>query len=198
MPRDEFVDNPFFAGINDIRGSWGWFLLLGILFMIFGAICIIGNVTATFATVLVLGWLLMVSGVLALIQAFRVHTWSGFFLYFLSALLRGFTGYLLIRYPTTGAATLTIILASFFIVGGLFRATGSAMLKFPQWGWATFSGVLSFVLGVMLLVQWPAASMWFIGLAIGVDMIFDGAALVAFSTAIHSLPKFTQYSPRHA
>jgi len=198
MPTDRFADNPFVAGINEIRSSWGWFLVLGIALMLFGAFCILANITATFATVFVFGWLLLVSGVFALIQAFRVYTWSGFFLFLLSALLRGFTGYVLVRYPVAGAATLTLILASFFIVGGLFRAIGSAMLKFPRWGWATFSGILSLVLGIMLLVQWPVSSIWFIGFAVGVDMIFDGGALVAFAAAIHTLPKFTQYTAKPA
>lgn len=198
MSRDEFGENPFFAGINEIRSSWGWLLAFGILLTLCGAICIVGNVTATFATVLVFGWFLLVGGVFALIQAFRVHTWSGFFLYFLSALFRGFTGYLLIRYPDSGAAALTMILASFFIVGGLFRAVGSAMLKFPRWGWATFSGLVSVALGIMLLVQWPASSVWFIGFAIGIDMVFEGASFTALAMAIHTLPKFGEFKPRHA
>jgi uncharacterized membrane protein HdeD (DUF308 family) len=198
MSIDPIEDNPFLAGINEIRSSWGWFLILGMLFMAFGAICIVGNITATFATVLVFGWLLLVGGIFALVQAFRVHTWSGFFLYFLSALLRGFTGYLLIRYPDVGAAGLTLILASFFIVGGLFRAAGAAMLKFPRWGWATFSGILSLGLGIMLLAQWPVSSIWFIGFAVGIDMIFDGSSLVAFALAIHTLPKLPEYKPRPA
>lgn len=198
MSTDQFADNPFVAGVNEIRNSWGWFLVLGIGLMLFGATCIVANITATFATVLVFGWLLLVGGVFALIQAFRVHSWSGFFLFLLSALLRGCTGYLLVRYPDVGAAGLTLILASFFIVGGLFRGIGAAMIRFPRWSWATFSGLLSFILGILLLAQWPISSIWFIGFAVGVDMFFDGASLIAFATAIHTLPKFTQYTPKHA
>jgi uncharacterized membrane protein HdeD (DUF308 family) len=117
--------NPVISGLNEIRRSWGWFLALGILFMLFGVACILGDITATLATVLFFGWLLLVSGVVALFYAFGTRTWSGFFFYLLSALLRGFTGYLLIRYPGAGAAGLTLVLASFFVVGGLFRARGS-------------------------------------------------------------------------
>jgi uncharacterized membrane protein HdeD (DUF308 family) len=189
----EITNNPLIAGINEIRRSWGWFLVLGILFMLFGVACILGDVTATFATVLFFGWLLLLSGIVALIHAFRTRTWSGFFLHLLSALLRGFTGYLLIRYPGAGAAGLTLILASFFIVGGLFRAIGSGMMQFPRWGWVLFSGITSLVLGILLLTQLPVASVWFIGFAIGVDLIVDGASLVAFATAIHSLPTLTAH-----
>jgi len=191
----DFANHPMIAGLNEIRRSWGWFLVLGILFMLCGAMCIVGDVTATFVTVLFFGWLLLFSGVVALIHAFGTRTWSGFFFYLLSALLRGFTGYLLIRYPGAGAAGLTLLLASFFVVGGLFRAIAAGMAQLPRWRWALFSGIVSVVLGIMLLVKMPISSIWFIGFAIGVDLILEGASLVGFATAIHSLPSLT---PREA
>lgn len=189
MSTKPFIDNPSSRGINEIRHSWGWFLAAGILLTLFGAFCIVANITATFATVLAFGWLLLVGGVVSLVQAFRVREWKGFFLFLLNALLRGFTGYLLIRYPAAGAVTLTLVLASFFIVGGLFRAISSAVLELPRWGWSLFSGLVSVALGIMLLVQMPVSSVWFIGFALGVDMIFDGSSLIALAAAIHSLPK---------
>jgi uncharacterized membrane protein HdeD (DUF308 family) len=189
MPVKQFGYNPLAAGIEEVRSSWGWFLALGIMFVVLGAVCVIGNVAATFATVLVVGWMLLFSGIFALVHAFRTHTWQGFLLSLLSALFRGFTGYLLIRYPLAGAASLTLILASFFIVGGLFRAIGAGMLKFPRWGWSVFSGVVSLALGVMLLAQMPVSSVWFIGFALGVDLIFDGTSLIGLATALRSLPE---------
>jgi len=180
--------NPLAAGIEAIRSSWGWFLTLGILFVVLGVICVIADVSATFATVLVFGWMLLFSGIFALVHAFRTFTWQGCLLSLLSALFRGFTGYLLIRYPLAGAASLTLILASLFIVGGLFRAIGAGMLKFPRWGWSLFSGILSVVLGIMLLAQMPVSIVWFIGFAIGIDLIFDGTSLIGFAAALHSLP----------
>jgi len=44
-------------------------------------------------------------------------------------------------------------------------------------------------LGIYLLATWTETSTFFIGLAIGIDLVFDGAALVGFAGAIHSLPK---------
>jgi uncharacterized membrane protein HdeD (DUF308 family) len=179
--------NPLAAGIEVIRSSWGWFLTLGILFILLGAVCVIGDVSATFATVLVFGWMLLFSGIFGLVHAFRTHSSPGFLLSLLSALFRGFTGYLLIRYPLAGAGSLTLILASFLIVSGLFRGLGAGMLKFPRWGWSVFSGIVSLGLGVMLLAQMPVSSVWFIGFAIGVDLIFDGTSLIGFATALRSL-----------
>ncbi|HUK01464.1 MAG TPA: HdeD family acid-resistance protein [Steroidobacteraceae bacterium] len=176
------------ADLEEIHSSWGWFVALGIALIVLGVAGIIYDVTATLATVLAFGWLLIVGAVVSLIQAFRVHNWSGFFLYLLSALLRGFTGYLLIRYPLTGEISLTLVLASFFIVGGAFRAIGAGALQFPQWGWAAVSGVVSVALGVMLLMQLPASSLWFIGFAIGIEFIFDGASFIALGTAVRQVP----------
>ena len=81
-----------------------------------------------------------------------------------------------------------MLLAALFMVGGIFRGAGASFLRFPRWGWTVFSGVVSFALGVYLLSTWPTASTYFIGVMIGVDLIFDGAALIGFATAIHSLP----------
>ena len=185
--------NPLIAGIEEIRSSWGWFLVLGMLLIVLGAACIVFDITATFATVYVFGWFLMIAGVVALVHAFRTRTWSGFFLYLPSALFRGFVGYVLIRYPMTGAATLTLVLASLLVVLGLFRAIGAEMAKFPRWGWAVFAGVISTILGIMLLAEMPISAVWFIGFALGVDFVADGIGVLAFAGAIHSLPKQTAY-----
>jgi uncharacterized membrane protein HdeD (DUF308 family) len=180
--------NPFTDDVEEIRSSWGWFLVLGILSVILGLGCMVFNVSATFATVLVFGWVLLVGAAVALVEAFRAGNWRGFFLYLLSAVFRGVTGYMLIRYPLMGAETLTLMLASFFIVGGIFRAVGSAVARFPRWGWAVVSGALSSVLGAVLLAQMPVSGLWFIGFAIGVDLISAGIAEIAFAMAVHSLP----------
>jgi len=180
--------NPLIEGIEEIRSSWGWFLVLGVLSIVLGLGCIVFNVSATFATVLVFGWILLIGAVVGLLEAFRARSWRGFLLYLLPAIFRGVTGYLLVRYPLMGVETLTLMLASFFIVGGVFRAVGSAVAKFPRWGWAVFSGMLTTVLGVMLLAQMPISGLWFIGFAIGVELISAGIAEIGFATAIHTLP----------
>jgi uncharacterized membrane protein HdeD (DUF308 family) len=185
----ELTYDPLAAGIEKTRESWGWFLVLGIALAVLGVCCAAFNVAATVATVLVFGWLLLISGVIQLVHAFRAGAWSGFPLYLLSALFRGFTGFVLIRFPVMGAEALTVVLASFFIVTGVFRALASAMLKFPRWGWAAFSGVITAVLGFILLAQMPISGVWFIGFAIGVDLICDGIATIGFAAAIHRVPK---------
>ena len=182
------ISDLFAAGLDQVRKSWGWFLVFGILLMILGVACVAKAQTATTFSILALGWVLAISGVLWLVNSFYAFSWHGFFLYLLNAIIRGVTGYLLIRHPDAGAQGVTMLLAALFIVGGLFRGVGASVIQFPRWGWTVFSGLVSVVLGIYLLVSWPAATTYFIGLAIGIDLIFDGSALVGFAGAIHSLP----------
>jgi uncharacterized membrane protein HdeD (DUF308 family) len=187
------ISRLFAAGIDEVRKSWGWFLVFGVLLTILGLVCIVKAQTATTFSILALGWVLAISGVIWLVNAFRALTGYGFFLYLLNALIRGVTGYLLIRHPDAGAAGITMVLAVLFIVGGLFRAAGASFIKFPRWVWTVVSGLVSVVLGVYLLTTWPAASTYFIGLAIGLDLALDGGSLIGFAAAIHSLPRAQPY-----
>jgi len=192
------ISSLFLAGIEEVRRSWGWFLVLGMLLIILGVVCLGTAQTATTLSILMLGWILAISGVVWLINAFQGRSWGGFFLYLLNAIIRGVTGYLLIRHPDAGAAGVTMVLAALFIVGGLFRAAGASVIQFPRWGWTVVAGVVSVLLGIILLTNWPAVSTYFIGMAIGIDLMLDGAALVGFAVAIRSLPKAQSYRPDRA
>ena len=178
----------FAAEIAGVRKSWGWFLLIGILLMVLGATCIVKAQTATTFSILVLGWILTISGVFWLFNSFLVVPSPVFFLFLLGALIRGGIGYLLIRHPNAGAEGVTMVLAVLFIVGGLFRTIGASVIKFPWWGWTVLAGLVSVGLGIFVIANWGVASTFFVGIVIGVDLIFDGAALSAFAGAIRRLP----------
>src|SRR5258708_6408751 len=165
------VSDFFVAGLEQLRKSWGWFLVFGILLVILGVLCIGKAQTATTFSILALGWVLAISGVLWLVNAVWALTWHGFFLYLLNALIRGVTGYLLIRHPDAGAAGVTMLLASLFIVGGLFRAAGASVIQFPRWAWTVFAGLVSVVLGVYLLATWPTARPYFFGFPLPVALL---------------------------
>jgi len=182
------ISDVFATGIAEIRKSWGWFVALGILLTALGVLCIVKAQTATAFSILALGWVLIVSAVFWFVNAFLTFNWSLFFLCLLNALIRGGVGYLLVRHPNAGAEGVTMVLAVLFIVGGLFRSIGASVIKFPWWGWTVLAGLVSVGLGIFVIVNWGATSTFFLGIVIGVDLIFDGAALSAFGGAIRSLP----------
>jgi uncharacterized membrane protein HdeD (DUF308 family) len=159
-------------------------MFAGILSMVLGTAAIIYDNTATVISVVVFGWMLMFAGFVQIGHAFQVRYWSGFFLYLLDGIIRATVGALLVLYPGSGAQALTLVLAFYFVAGGLFKTFGSMVLQFPGWGWSVASGLVSVTLGVMLATAWPSSSTWFIGLAVGIDLILYGWALVMFAVAI--------------
>jgi len=186
MSTDTMTAGTFTGGGSD--GSFrGWVIFAGILSLVLGIAAIVYNGTATIASVVVFGWLLMFGGFIEIAQAFQVRYWSGFFLYLLDGIVRAVVGALLVLYPQSGAEALTLVLSFYFIAGGLFKSVGSSLLRFPSWGWSVLSGVVSIVLGVMLAMQWPTSSTWFIGFAVGIDLILYGWALLMFGAAIKKL-----------
>jgi len=187
------ISEAFSAGMEEVRKSWGWFLTVGILLVILGCVCIATAKTATTVSILVFGWILVFGGILSFVNAFRAWTSSGVFLFLLSAIIRCVTGYLLLRHPDAGAEAVTMVLAVLFVVGGIFRMAAAGVIRFPRWGWTAFAGAVSVALGVVIMVNWTASSAFFIGLAIGVDLILDGSSLVGFAGALHSLFKEGSY-----
>ena len=176
-----------FAG-GDSKGSFrGWVIVAGISLLVLGFAAVIYDVTATIASVVLFGWLLMLAGIMQIVHAFQVRAWSGFFLYLLDGIIRATVGTLLVLYPGSGAQALTLVLSFYFIVGGLFKTIGSMVLQFPSWGWSAASGLVSVTLGVLLAMQWPASGMWFIGFAVGFDLILYGWALLMFAAAVKDL-----------
>jgi uncharacterized membrane protein HdeD (DUF308 family) len=182
------IADVFAAEIAEVRKSWGWFLALGIALMALGVLCIVKAQTATGFSILALGWVLMISAIFWFVNAFLTFNWSLFFLCLLNALIRGGVGYLLIRHPNAGAEGVTMVLAILFIVGGLFRTIAASVIKFPQWWLMVLAGLVSVGLGVFVIMHWSATSTFFVGIVIGVDLIFDGGALAALAGSIRSLP----------
>ena len=169
--------------IEDLQRLWKWFLALGIALVLLGMIALGASVVVTLASVLFFGILFIISGVFQAVQAFRTRHSKGFFLHLLAGVLDLVVGLLLVTHPAVGALTLTLLLAAFFLVGGLFRIVAALSMRFPSWGWALLGGVVSLFLGILLWMEWPESGLWFIGMCIGIDMIFHGWGWVMLALA---------------
>ena len=117
--------------------------------IVLGTIAMFITPAATLGTVLVLGWLLIVSGVADSISAFQGRGWGGFFLHLIGGVLGVLIGLLVITHPVAGAIAWTLLFASFFTVIGFIRLVAAINLKFPNWGWTVFDSVITIGLGII-------------------------------------------------
>jgi uncharacterized membrane protein HdeD (DUF308 family) len=186
--EEKFMTSNVFLLAEDIRHKWGWLLALGISMVFLGTIALFITPAATLGTVLVLGWLLVVSGIVEAIQAFRVRRWGGIFLHLIGGVLGILVGLLVVTHPVAGALAWTLLFASFFTVIGLFRLVTAIRLKFPNWGWAAFDGAITLLLGVLLWIDWPGSGVWFLGFAVGISLLLRGWSYVMFAIAVRTLP----------
>jgi uncharacterized membrane protein HdeD (DUF308 family) len=173
---------------QELRRHRGWFVALGVALVVLGVVALGAVGLVTLASVLLFGWLLLIGGIMQIVHAFRVRRWGGFPRHLLGGVLSLVVGLLIARNPVAGAASLTLLLAAFFMVGGIFRIGAALSFHFPGRGWAVLSGVVTLLLGIMIWSEWPASGVWVIGTFVGIDLIFDGWSLVMTGMAARQLP----------
>lgn len=178
------------TGLEELKHNWGWFLALGAFLIVLGLVAISFSVLTTLASVVLFGWLLVVSGVVQAIHVFwRERKWSGFFLDLFAGVLSFVVGFMLLANPLAGAKTLTLLIAMFLFIGGIERIVVSVMGHFHHRGWLLLNGVIDIVLGVMIWREWPYSGLWVIGLFVGIDMLLSGWSLLMQGIAARTLPE---------
>ena len=171
--------------IRPLRAKWGWIVAFGVISLIAGIIALGSVVMATESAVFIVGIMMLVVGVIEIFTAFSVRSWGRFLLWLVLGALYVFAGYICLQNPFQAAALLTLMLGIALIVGGLVRIFLATQMKHgTPWGWVVFSGILSVLLGLMIVSHWPASSFYTLGIFLGIDLIFIGAGWVSMGMAL--------------
>ena len=171
----------------EIIHNWGWFLAFGIGLALLGILAIVRAVAATVVSMLFFGWLLVIAAGIEIVQAIMVGKWAGLFQHWLGALLFGVIGILILWRPLVTAEILTLLMGAFFLVAGLFQLITPFVISLPDWGWHTLNGLITLLLGIFVLAQWPVSGLWVIGLFVGIELVFYGVAWIALALDLRSL-----------
>jgi len=172
---------------EEIIHNWGWFLAFGLGLVLLGILAIVRSVAATVVSMLFFGWLLLFAAGIEVVQAIMVGKWAGLFQHWLSAALFGVLGALIIGRPLVTAEILTLLIGAFFLVAGAFQLITPFVISLPEWGWHAHNGLITFVLGILILAQWPVSGLWVIGLFLGIELVFYGAAWVAVALRLRAV-----------
>jgi uncharacterized membrane protein HdeD (DUF308 family) len=160
-------------------------ILWGVLLIIFGMVAIGSPFIAALAVNALIAWLIILAGVVHLMLAVRTHGAGSMIWKLLVGLAYLFFGGYLILHPVLGVASLTLILASLFLIEGILdiilffqmRSLGGSI-------WVLFDGVITILLGSMIYLRWPSSSAWAIGTLVGVSLIISGVSRVMLSLAV--------------
>ncbi len=172
---------------ENISSKWGWFIALGMVLVLLGVFAFSNLAVATQATILYVGALMAVGGIVQIVHAFQVKSWSGFFYFLLSGLFYTVAGVIAFQNPLLTAATFTLILAVSLIVSGAIRLWSGIQLKRQKaWGWIFASGLMTLLAGIVFVVDWPINTLWLLGLMLAVDLTFQGVAAIALGLSLKS------------
>lgn len=179
--------------LGTIKRHAGVGMAVGIAIAIAGVLALVAPLAAGLSIAIAVGVLLLVSGISRVFFAFKMGSFGPGLLMFVIGFFSALAGGYMVARPGMALATITIVLASYFIVDGVFEIIWALRLRPIQgWGWTLFSGVVALALGIMIWRQFPVSGVWAVGTLAGIHMIFGGSSVASVCGAARSVAKGAQ------
>jgi uncharacterized membrane protein HdeD (DUF308 family) len=173
------------TGLAPLRAKSGWIVALGVVYVIAGFIALGSVVFATVVTVFVVGVMMLIAGVAEVINAFQIKTWGKFLLWLLLGALYIVAGFVTFENPLLAAALLTLLLGFSLLASGVMRIVLAFSMKDEMpWIWVAVSGVITFLLGLIILAHWPVSGLYILGLFLGIDLIIAGIGWIGIGVGL--------------
>ena len=158
--------------------------LLGVLMMILGVTALCTPFVTTLAMSLAIGGCFIAGGVLQSIYAVQSRYTGQFILKLVTGIIYICGGVLLVMRPYQGVVSLTLALGCILWVNSFLHIAIALQLR-PKTGWkvALFNGLSGFLLGGLIIAQWPTNAPWLLGLLVGINLFINGATMIRFAIA---------------
>jgi uncharacterized membrane protein HdeD (DUF308 family) len=171
-----------------LKKSLGWSIFLSVLMIVAGILAIIMPPAAGIAVTILVGWLLIFSGVAHLVFGWHTRTTGGLLLEVLLGIVYILVGVYLLLNPVAGLVSLTLALTIYLFAEGILEFILAIRLRpLPGSGWLFIDGIVTIILGVMIWRAWPSSTAWAVGILVGVSMLFSGIARLMLSLAARRL-----------
>jgi uncharacterized membrane protein HdeD (DUF308 family) len=176
---------------GQLRSSWGWLAFLGAISLIGGILALANPFAATLTAALLAAWAFTLFGVLQIVQAFRLRSnWPIFLWSLLLGALTLAVGISLLLRPMEGIISLTVLVAVMFIVLGVVKFMYAIALRpISGWGWVLASGILSLVLGAMIIFEMPWSATAVLGILLAVELLSNGIFLLLLAYGLRALSR---------
>ncbi len=176
------------AGVASPRA--GWFIALGILFILLGVLAWVDVVATTLASTVVIGLMLIVAGVVQVAHAIahRGVTASAAIVSGLIGVLYVLGGVTIIEEPVAGSVLLTAVLAFCLVFAGIFRmAWAAGHRRRGSWWVLLLSGLVALVVGVLIYLSLPWSGLWVLGTLVAIELVVGGVSALMFGLSLRRL-----------
>ena len=178
------------AIFGELEKNWGWLMAFGVLSILLGTVGLGMTFMLTELSLVFFGALLAVGGVFQILEAIKCRGWKSILWHVLIALLYIGAGIVTMLHPALVGISLTLVIAYILIAVGLLRAFMAFQMKAAAgWYWPLISGLVSVILGGMILAQWPQSGLWIIGLFIAIELLFNGWSYLFIALAARAAAK---------
>ena len=174
--------------VDDVKRASTWSIVLGILMILAGMLAIADSAFAGVLVVYVVAWTAIFNGVAQIIYGFRAHSGGRVVLELLLGIVYIAAGVYILMHPLGGLLALTLVIACFLLVYGLFAVVLAFQLRSrPGWGWILFDAIVTVLLGVLIWRHWPINAGWVVGTLVGVSFIVSGVSRLGLSMAVRKM-----------
>jgi uncharacterized membrane protein HdeD (DUF308 family) len=174
-------------GYDALKKNWAWTVAFGVLLALAGGFALSTVVLSTAATVLFVGFAMIIGGFAEVFHGFAMRTWGHFFWMLAMGGFYILAGALTVRNPLLAATFLTLLIGASLLASGIIRTFISVQLPGGgAKGFLVFSSILTLIVGVLIIVQWPSLSLWVIGVFLGADLFFSGLGWVGVGLAMRN------------
>jgi len=169
----------------NIQKSTSWVIALSIGLIILGVLAILmpGIASAFFTSVI--GWITLISGVVMVVESFQSKPVRGFWLNLIVGILYAIAGIYILLNLGSALLALTLAFGILFIVEGIFTIIMAFTNRAGhRMSWlVALNGVVTLILGIIVLNRWPFSAIWLIGLYVGISLFMSGISLLIAAVA---------------
>lgn len=170
---------------DEIKKRSAWSMFMGVVTAALGVFLIAYPMATATITTLLLGWVLIFVAIAQIVFALHSQSVGRFFLKVLLAVIYGIAGIVLAVFPVSGVAALTVVLGTLLCAYGIVAIVGAFQMRTVDgWGWFLFDGIVTLLLGILVLARWPSSSLWAIGTLVGVAVLMGGISRIMLATKI--------------
>ena len=160
-------------------------IVIGFILIVLGCLALGYQFMATVFSVYFIGTLILIAGIAQTINSFNLKGFGQTALWAVMGILYIIVGLISFFRPIAVSSALTLVIAILLIMSGFTQIFASfSNRNLPRWGWVLTSGIITLILGLMIITGWPYDSLWVLGMFLGIDLIFQGFAYVAIGFAV--------------
>lgn len=181
------------AAIEQLRHRWGWLFAFGVLLDIVGIVALGSVVAATVAAATIVGIMMIIGGAAELAMGFRARDWGHFFLWVLGGIIYVVAGFFVIANPLLASIVLTLLLGAGLLAAGVVRLYLAFQLPAGRSrGPVILAGVITLLVGLIIILGWPRNSFIILGLLLAFDLIFHGIGWMVFAFWLRGVHRQTR------